>query len=357
MAANPLDGRFVARTLFVAAMVAVLFLLWQLTSVLLLIFAAIIVAVVLRTVADPLEHRFGLRPGVALGLAGLIIAAVVAGAVWLAGALMADQVRNLIALLPGSLAELRQRLAGLPFGDQITGELFSGSWLATSLNGVAGRLGVFALTAVGAVTNLVLVIVSGVFLAAGPAKARDGLLMLFPRSSRPGAREALDKTGHALRLWLLGTLADMLVVGSFTAIGAWIVGLPSPGALGLLAGLAAFVPIVGTIGGAIPGVLLSVQFGPQMILWTILMYTIVQQLEGNLIYPFIQRRAVKVPPFLTLIAVVAFGVLFGTIGIIFATPLLVVVYTLVRLLYIRNTLGEDVSMAGEDDENGAKAAS
>ena len=52
------------------------------------------------------------------------------------------------------------------------------------------------------------------------------------------------------------------VVGSLTAVGAWIIGLPSPAALGLLAGMAAFVPIVGAIGGAVPGVLLSVQFGP-----------------------------------------------------------------------------------------------
>lgn len=347
MPREALDGRFVGRTLFVAAVVAGLFLLWQLTSVLLLIFAAIIVAVILRSVADPLEQRLRLHPALALAVAGLVILTAVIGAIWLAAVLMAEQVRALFALLPDSVEELRQRIAALPFGRQVADELLAGGWLASSLNGVAGRLGVFALTAVGAVTNLVLVIVSGVFLAAAPRGARDGLLLLAPPKSRPAAREALNETGRALRLWLLGTLADMAVVGTFTAVGAWIIGLPSPGALGLLAGLAAFVPIVGTIGGAIPGVLLSVQFGPLMILWTILMYVVVQQIEGNLAYPFIQRRAVDLPPVLTLIAVVAFGVLFGTIGIIFATPLLVVIYTLVRLLYIRKTLGEDISIAGD----------
>jgi predicted PurR-regulated permease PerM len=353
MAGSGLDPRFVARALFVAAVVAGLFLLWQLTSVLLLVFAAIIVAVVLRTVADPLEHRLKLRPGIALALAGLAIVSTVGGAIWLAGALMAEQIRHLVDLLPNSVEDLRQRLATLPLGRQVADEILSAGWLTSSLNGVAGRLGVFAMTAVGAVTNLFLVLVAGVFLAVAPAQARDGLLLLAPASARAEGREALNETGRALRLWLLGTFADMLVVGTLTAVGAWIVGLPSPAALGLLVGLAAFVPIVGAIAGAIPGVLVAVQFGPQMILWTILMYVVVQQVEGNFVYPLIQRRAVKLPPVLTLIAVVAFGVLFGTVGIIFATPLLVVIYTLVRRLYIHNTLGEPVAAADEGEQEAA----
>lgn len=349
MARDGLDGRFIGRTLVVAAVVAGMFLLWQLTSVLLLFFGAVIVAVILRSVTDPLEKRLKLNGGVALALAALIIVGVLVGAGWLAGALMSEQVQALVAMLPNSLEEVRQRLQTLPFGDQIASELLSPDWIVSSLNGMAGRLGIFALTAVGAVTNFVLVIVAGAFLAAAPGKSRDGLLLLVPQRSRAPLREGLNQTGRALRLWLIGTLADMLVVGTFTAIGAWIVGLPSPGALGLLAGLAAFVPIVGTMGGAVPGVLLAVQFGPEMILWTILMYTVVQQVEGNLIYPFIQRRALNLPPFLTLISVVAFGVLFGSVGIIFATPLLVVIYTLTKVLYIRNTLGEDVAAPGDKD--------
>lgn len=352
MAADGLDGRFVARTLFVAAVVAAMLLLWQLTSVLLLIFGAVIVAVILRSVADPLEQRLHLKGGLALAGAGVLIVAVLAAAVWLASALMADQVRSLKDMLPNSVQELRGRLASLPFGERIAEELQSPGWLASSLNGVAGRIGGAALTAVGATANILLVIVIGAFLAAKPAQARDGFLRLLPHGPRAPAREAMDATGRALKLWLVGTLADMLVVGVLTALGAWIIGLPSPGALGLLAGLAAFVPIVGTIAGSIPGVLLSVQFGPQMIAWTILMYVVVQQLEGNLIYPFIQRRAVNLPPFLTLTAVVAFGILFGSPGIILATPLLVMIHTLTKVLYLKNALGEDVQVEGGNEEGG-----
>lgn len=160
-------------------------------------------------------------------------------------------------------------------------------------------------------------------------------------------REALDTCGRALRLWLLGTLADMVVTGSLTLLGAYLIGLPSPAALGLLAGVAAFVPIIGPIAAMVPGLLVAVQLGPDMVLWTLLMYLVVQQIEGNLIYPFIQRRAVDLPPVLALIGVMAFGALFGWPGVMFATPLLVVIYTLTKVLYLRNTLGEAVTAPGE----------
>ena len=138
----------------------------------------------------------------------------------------------------------------------------------------------------------------------------------------------------------------MTVVGVLTGIGTALIGLPSPVALGLFAGLAAFVPIVGPIVSVVPAVLLALDQGPEMILWAILVYFVVQQIESNLIYPFIQKRAVNLPPVLTLFGVLGLGTLFGPLGVMFASPLLVVGLVWVKLLYVRNTLGEEVSLPG-----------
>jgi predicted PurR-regulated permease PerM len=196
----------------------------------------------------------------------------------------------------------------------------------------------------GVVTNLLVVLFAGMFIAIEPARARDGLLMLLPKGPRGPTGEALDASGRALKLWLLGVLADMAAVGVMTGVGAWIVGLPSPLALGVIAAITDFVPFVGPIAGAIPGVLLALPEGPSTVGWTLLMYLVVQQVEGNLLYPFLQRRAVDLPPALSLAAVLAFGVLFGPAGVILATPLLVVVYTMVRMLYVRGALGEEIEV-------------
>ncbi len=85
-----------------------------------------------------------------------------------------------------------------------------------------------------------------------------------------------------------------------------------------------------------------------MVFWVAGLYILVQQVEGNLIMPLVQRRTVDLPPVLTLFALVAFGVLFGPLGILLGTPLAVVLYVAVKQLYLREVLDEPVELPGED---------
>lgn len=339
------DGAFARRTALVFGAVIGLLLLWQLSGVLLVAFGAVIVAVLLRGIADPIADRTPLGEGAAVAVAGLAVVASITAVVWLFGAAIADQTRLLVASLPASTTEFRSMVAGWPFGDQIM--QLDGAGLMSGAGGVVGRISGYALSTVSVATSLLLTIIAGVFLAASPRTYRDGLIMLFPPARRAALTEAANTTGRALKAWLTGQLVDMVVVGVMTGIGVALIGLPSPLALGLIAGLLAFVPIVGAIAGAIPGLLLAAQGGWELMAWTLLVYVIVQQIEGNLIYPFIQKRAVELPPVLTMFGILAFGALFGLPGVLVATPLIVVVFVNVRLLYLRKTLGEDIYVPGE----------
>lgn len=339
------DRAFARRTAFVFTTAAALFLIWQLSGVILLAFSAVIVAVLLRSIADPIIGRTPVPEGLAVALAGLAVVAVIAGALWLFGSVLADQTRQLVANLPTSAAELRAMVATWPFGDQLA--RLDGSGLMNGAGGIVGRVGGYAISTISVATSLVLVIIAGVFLAASPRVYRDGLIVLFPPERRDALRESTNTTGRALKAWLLGQLADMVVVGVLTGIGVALIGLPSPLALGLIAGLLAFVPIVGSIAGAVPGLLVAAQGGWELMAWTLLVYVVVQQIEGNLIYPFIQKRAVKLPPVLTLFGIFGFGTLFGFLGVFVATPLMVVLFVNVRLLYLRRALGEDISVPGD----------
>ncbi len=339
------DRHFLRRTALVLASLVALWLLWQLSGPLLLAFGAVILAVLLRTIADPIAERTPVPDGGAVVIAALTVVALLAAAIWLFGSVIANQTRELVQRLPSSAAELQSMVASWPFGEQIA-QLDSSS-LMGGAGGIVGRVGGYALTTLGVATSLVLLIVAGVFLAASPRTYRDGLIVLFPPDRRAGLREAADTTGRALKAWLTGQLVDMIVVGVLTGVGVALIGLPSPLALGLIAGLLAFVPIIGAIAGAIPGLLLAAQGGWELMAWTLLVYVIVQQVEGNLIYPFIQKRAVELPPVLTMFGILAFGALFGFAGVLVAAPLLVVLFVNVRLLYLRRTLGEDISVPGE----------
>jgi predicted PurR-regulated permease PerM len=188
-------------------------------------------------------------------------------------------------------------------------------------------------------TTLAVVLFSGVFLAADPGLYRRGLVMMFPRGWHEKITHGLNETGQALQLWLRAQLLTMTAVGTLVGLGTAAIGLPAPLALGLIAGITEFVPIVGPIIGAAPAVLVAVNDGPTLI-WTVLLYVGVQQVEANLITPVLQRSIVSIPPVLLLLSFVALGGIFGSLGIVVAAPLTIAIFILVREFYIGDLLSE-----------------
>jgi predicted PurR-regulated permease PerM len=150
-------------------------------------------------------------------------------------------------------------------------------------------------------------------------------------------------------MWLKGQILAMVVIGAMTAAGLWLLGVQSWLVLGLLAGFFEFIPFAGPILSAIPGVLIALVQSPELALWTLLMYIFVQHSEAYLIQPLIQEYAVEVPAVVLLFSLLAFAVLFGVIGILFAAPMTVVAYVLVKRLYVVEALGTATPIPGEDE--------
>jgi predicted PurR-regulated permease PerM len=115
----------------------------------------------------------------------------------------------------------------------------------------------------------------------------------------------------------------------------------------MIAGLADFIPFLGPILGALPAVLFAFSISGETALWTILAVVVIQQIEGNVIFPLVARSVVSIPPALALFAILVGSILFGTLGLIFGFPLAVVAYVLVKKLYVRETLGEETPVPGE----------
>jgi predicted PurR-regulated permease PerM len=336
-------GDFIRRVLIVLALAALAYLIWQLTDVLLLVFGAVVVAVVLRSCANLIARRTPIPKRWSLTVAGLAIVLVFAGVTYLLGTQLRAQLAQLFALLPPAIEYVFGEFGVTNITQQIPRVL--GSGLGGSVLSHIASLG---LTAAGALTNLFLVLVAGIFLAADPKVYRTGLVKLFPQSLHERVESALDASGRALELWLVGQLFAMALVGVLVALTMWLIGLPSPLALGLIAGLTEFIPFVGPILGALPAILIAVTRDTSTVVWTVAAFVVIQQIESNLIMPVIQRRTVSLPPVLSLFAVVAFGVVLGALGLIFAVPLTVVAYVLVKKLYVRETLGESTPVPGED---------
>ncbi|MFY9835128.1 MAG: AI-2E family transporter [Xanthobacteraceae bacterium] len=192
----------------------------------------------------------------------------------------------------------------------------------------------------------------GFYLAAQPELYRKGLGKLFPQPLRAEADGTIEDIGRGLRLWLIGELIQMVLIGGLTTIAVLLIGLPSPLALGAIAGLAEFVPYLGPIVAAVPAVLVATTKGGAFIFWTVIAYLLIHQLEGNLIAPLIQRRLVFIPPAVMLLAIVIILFVFGGVSVIFAGPLAVIIFIAIKKLYVRDSLGEATALPGESQKRG-----
>jgi predicted PurR-regulated permease PerM len=280
-----------------------------------------------------------MKPRWAVLTATLAIVVLVALGLWLLGAPLSAQLDELRAQLPQSWQALRGWLQHTPLGPRVLGWLQTLDQAAPPWAGIAGM----AAGAAQALSALALILLLGVYLALDARQYRDGVVRLVPPARRELVAETLDSTGEALTGWLLGQLVTMLMVGAAAAIGLALLGVPLALALGLIAGVLEFIPFFGAIVSGLLAVLVAFAEGPTQALYVAIMFTAVQQIEGNVLVPLVQRWAVQVPPALTVAGVVVFGSLFGIPGIVFGTPLTVVTMVLVKHLYVEHTLERSAS--------------
>lgn len=336
---------FIRRTLIVLSLGSLVFLVWHMRALLLLLFGAVLVAVIFRAIAGPI-HRWTRAPqGLAVGLAVLLVIGTLVTASWLFGNEVNAQVRILVDSLPEAWRSFEREIGEWGLGDRLKAWLDdampTGSGLFASVTSLVMSLG-------GGIADVVIVLVGGVYLASQPRLYRKGALKLVPAHRRELAGEAIEASGRALRLWLKGQLISMIIVGLSVGIGLWLIGVPSALVLGLLAAILEFIPLAGPIIAALPALLIALALGPETALWVLGLYIVVQQLEGNLIQPVVQQYAVELPAVILLFSLLAFGTLFGVLGIVLAAPLTVVVYVLVKRLYVVEALKTPTPIPGAE---------
>jgi predicted PurR-regulated permease PerM len=327
-----LERRVFRATAIVLATVAAAYVIWLLVDLLLLLFACTLVSLILLTFTNAVRRRTSLPFGVSLGLVVIGLLALIGGAVAFFGATMQSEFSELGTRLPAAWADVEVRMrtsrVGAMLLDRAQGAAPSGQTLVDAAT--------TALAAVGsALSGFLLVLVGGLYLAAQPMLYSVGLLRMIPSQARGPVAETLDAMSVSLHNWLKGQALGMLFVGIGTGLGLWIVGVPAAWAIGLVAGLAEFVPYLGIFVAAIPAVVLGFGQGTETGLWTIGVLIAVQQLQGNIVMPLLQNRMVDLPPAVTIFGIIAAGILFGVPGVLLATPLTIVVLVLVRRLYLK----------------------
>jgi predicted PurR-regulated permease PerM len=312
---------------------------------------AVLIAVLLNLGAEPLIRWLRFSHGAALFASGVIIASILGAALYYVTGTQAEQLQDVMQRVHQAIGTIRANLQGSEIGKVILAHVQGGNFTVTGI-----ATGVFSIS-LTFLSALVISVFGGIYLAAQADVYRDGLIQLLPHRLRDNGAETLEDIANALRLWMLGQMIGMVLIGLLTTIAAWLIGLPSAPALGLIAGLFEFIPYIGPVLGAIPGVLVAMTQDLDTVLWTIAAYTLIQQVEGHLIAPLISREMVYIPPLVLILGIVAITTLFGRYAAIFAAPIAVIIFVAVKKLYIRDSLGDPTPIPGETSHGTAAAHS
>ncbi len=330
---------FTKKILIIISLILGVLLLGFAADVFLLIFASIVLAVLLTYTSNKLAEKIPVKYVIALVITCLGIIIFIGGIGFLIAPSLGDQLDQLQSDLPKSVDKLKEQLSTTSWGKEMVDGLSDPQELLedNEKKVVTKTTKIFSST-LATLFNVFIVLITAIFLAADPNLYLNGFLKLFLPKTAERLRQVFYKSFYTLSSWIKGKFLSMLVVGVLTYIGLLLLGFPIPIVLALIAMVLTFIPNIGPVLALVPAALVGLIEGPDRAFHVILLYVGIQILESYLITPFINKKAVSLPPALTLFWQILFGTFLGGMGLLLATPLLAVILVFVQELYINDYL-------------------
>lgn len=254
----------------------------------------------------------------------IVMLAAVAFLYWtaaLTGTQLAQQAAALQNIIENQLVWLEQKAREMGFAISAADV----KDISSQILGSVGRVTAAVSSVVGTITNMVMMLVLAIFIAAEPRLYERGIAWMLPLGAREHFYGTCSKIGFTLRRLMAGRLLGMAIEG----VGTWMLlalgGVPMAALLGVITGLLAFLPNIGAIVSGVLIILVGFSAGFDAGLYAIFVYFVVQIIDGYLIVPMVAKRAVDMAPALVLGAQILFGALFGILGLALADPIVAMI--------------------------------
>lgn len=313
------------------ALITIILLIFEATfSIVMLVLAGALIACYFRGISEFLKLKFHLSSTLSMIISVFGSFLIFSGIMYLIGATIYSQTIALKEALPELTVSVKNFLQQSTIGKDIM------AWVneITSSDEFSMFISKFFATTLGSIANIYIIILVGIFFTISPSLYVNGITELVPPAHRDRAKEIINHLGKSLKKWLAGKFIAMLAVFILTAIGLLILGVKLWLTLSILAGLLNFIPNFGPLISAVPALLVGFSQDVHLAIIIGVMYLAIQLFESSFITPKAQFHLINIPPALIILAQIFMGALTGFVGVIFATPLMLIVIILVQELYI-----------------------
>lgn len=333
-----------------------LFFIGQIITVLMLLFAGILLGILLHAFRNLMHQFTGLNSGLSLAAVIVLFSLTVAGATIFLAPKVYHQAHTFYQEIPEKWDEIRSEITIYRWGQELAHENpdFHDIFEDESNNvGEDHDMTQFVRELIASATGffaaILLVFVTGIYIASSPMLYSNGLLHLIPKNRRRQAVEIMNEISLSIQWWLVAQLSAMIFIGTLTTFGLWLLGMPYPLLFGIFAALTNFIPNLGPIIAAVPTILIALTESTQLAIYVLILFTIIQCIEGYLITPLIHQRTNDVPPLLIIATQFILFYLVGFLGVLLAVPLLVCAIIIIKRIYVEDILND--SLARQPDEN------
>jgi predicted PurR-regulated permease PerM len=331
-------------------------LLYRFYQVIFILFITIVMGTVIRPVVNWL-HRRGLPRIAGATLVYLLLLALFIGFLVLLFPLIAEQGKLITAAVPGYYQNLREWMVNAPnplitqlsdFIPIALPDLQLTQQTGAELIASAGKgLGYIILAARISFIAIIILMLAFYWTLDGPRTIKS-LLLLVPQDRRESLSELISAMETKVGFYLAGQGILCLVIGIMALVAYLFIGLPNALVLALVAGIMEAVPMVGPFLGAVPAALVALTLGFDKLIWVVIATVVIQQLENSLLVPRVMSKAVGVNPFVSLLALFAFGSLLGIGGALMAIPMAAIIQILLNRFVFHAGVTEAEGSTGRD---------
>lgn len=299
-------------------------------SIVIITLIGIGIGVLLAPILSFLRVKFKIPRALSALLCFIFILLAVGGVSYATWYLVSDQVDNLVRRAPEISANLKTRFSSIAINyPQLQSQFETLDFVGTAQN-LAARLFNGLQASFVILSGLLFALILGLYTAVAIDEYFAAFVRAFPSEHREKTKSVLHRCAKTLRSWFRAQVTDMLILGVLTAIALRIVGVEYWAVYGLLTALFGIVPYLGTMLIVAIASLITLASDPDLVPWVLVVFVVIQQIEGNIILPLLMKGQAELPEVPLLIFILLVGSWLGIVGVFLAPPL----FAIIRVVYL-----------------------